>query len=274
MGNILNTNDLTGKVALITGGARGIGASVAEHMANAGAAAVIITDLLDREGEEQASVLGSKYSSRVMYMHQDVTGEDAWAQTVRNIVSEAGGLDILVNNAGIEIAKTIENYSYSDYKKQMAVNSDGVFLGCREAVRAMKPGGIAGNGGSIINLSSIAGLVGLAGFTVYGGAKGFVRLLTKHLAVECGRLKYGIRVNSVHPGLIETAMGDQVFDYFVEMGFAETTDEATAAVKEATPLGTTGRVEDVAAAIVYLASDAASYVTGLELAVDGGWSAS
>lgn len=265
---------LTGKVVMISGAARGIGATVAEHMAKADAAAVILTDLLDNEGREHVKHLQSKYSSRFSYFHQDVADEHAWAEIVRQIVEDNGGLDVLVNNAGVEIASLIENYSYSDYKKQMAVNSDGVFLGCREAIRAMKPGGIAGRGGSIINLSSIAGLIGLPGYSVYGGSKGFVRLITKHLAVECGRLGYGIRVNSVHPGLIETKMGNKVIDDFVRMGLAASAAEATAAVEKSTPLGRLGQVDDIAAGITYLASDASSYVTGTELIIDGGWAAS
>jgi 3alpha(or 20beta)-hydroxysteroid dehydrogenase len=268
------TNDLTNKVVMVTGAARGIGAAVAECMARAGAATVAITDIDVGVGEKFAAELNEKYASKVLFFPLDVTDELAWSEVVRNVVAAAGGFDILVNNAGIEIANLIENYSYSDYKKQMSVNSDGVFLGCREAIRAMKPRGQAGKGGSIVNLSSIAGFIGLPGFSVYGGAKGFVRLISKHLAVECAKLGYGIRVNSVHPGLIETDMGNQVCEHFVGMGLAETTDEATQAVENATPMGKLGKVDDVAAAVTYLASDSASYVTGAELAVDGGWAAS
>jgi 3alpha(or 20beta)-hydroxysteroid dehydrogenase len=272
--SIQNTlNNMATKVVLITGGARGIGASVAEYMAQAGAGAVVITDVLDDTGEELARTLSRQYASKILYMHLDVTDEEAWAHTVQSVVSQTGGLDVLVNNAGIEFASLIEDYSYAEYKKLMAVNADGVFLGCREAVRAMKPGAAAGKGGVIINMSSVAGIVGATGYTAYGGSKGFVRILSKHLAVECGKMGYGIRVNSVHPGLIETEMGAKVFDDFVNMGLVETTDDAIAAVKQLTPLGHIGKVEDVAAAVVYLASDAASYVTGVELSIDGGWAA-
>lgn len=274
MTNLLNNNNLTGKVVLITGAARGIGASTAEYMARAGAASVIITDVLDNEGQDLSKVLGEKYSSKIVYLHQDVTDEEAWVETVSQVVMDNGGFDILINNAGIEISNLIENYSYSDYKKQIAVNTDSIFLGCREAIRAMKPGGIAGRGGSITNLSSIAGFIGLPGYSVYGGTKGFVRLMTKHLAVECARLGYGIRINSVHPGLIRTEMGNKVIDDFVKMGLATSVTEASSAVEQATPLGSLGTVDDVAAGILYLSSDAARYITGTELAIDGGWSAS
>lgn len=268
------SNNLTGNIALITGGARGIGATAAEYMASAGAKSVVITDILDDEGEQLVAHLRRKYATQFSYYHHDTTDEQAWSDTISKIVRDHGRLNVLVNNAGIEIAALIENYSYSDYKRQMAVNSDGVFLGCREAIRAMKPGGIVGQGGSIVNLSSIAGLIGLPGYSVYGGSKGFVRLITKHLAVECARLGYGIRVNSVHPGLIKTQMGDKVIDDFVEMGLAASPNEATEAVAQATPLGRLGNVDEIAAGILYLASDASSYVTGTELVIDGGWAAS
>lgn len=274
MTTTLSNNNLTGKVALITGGARGIGAAVAEYMAKAGAKSVVITDILDDAGQERIEFLQRKYDAQFSYHHHDTTDELAWSDTISKVVKEHGGLSVLVNNAGIETAALIENYSYSDYKNQMAVNSDGVFLGCREAIRAMKPGGISGQGGSIINLSSIAGLIGLPGYSVYGGSKGFVRLMTKHLAVECARLGYGIRVNSVHPGLIKTPMGDKVIKDFVSMGLAASANEATLAVTQATPMGRLGSVEEIAAGILYLASDASSYVTGTELVIDGGWAAS
>ena len=138
----------------------------------------------------------------------------------------------------------------------------------------MKPGGIAGKEGSIIHLSSLAGLIGVPGFSVYGGTKGLVRIMSKHLATEFGKLGYGIRVNSIHPGLIKSAMGDAVFDRFVDLGFASTVEEAAEAVMQSTPLGSLGQVEDIAAGAVYLASDASRYVSGIELPIDGGWSAS
>lgn len=270
---LLNNNDLSGKVVLVTGAARGIGAAVAEYMAAAGAATVVITDILDQQGEQLRQRLQEQYSSQILYFHQDVTEEAGWESLVEQVVASTGRFDVLVNNAGIEIAHTIDNYSYSDYKKQMAVNADAVFLGCRQAIIAMKPDGIAGRGGSIINLSSIGGLIGLPGFSVYGGTKGFVRSISKHLAVECAKLGRGIRVNSVFPGLIETDMGDQVLDHFINMGLAENKEDASRAVTDSTPMGALGKVDDIATAIVYLASDAASYITGAELSVDGGWAA-
>jgi NAD(P)-dependent dehydrogenase (short-subunit alcohol dehydrogenase family) len=267
-------DSLAGKVVLVTGAGRGIGAGIAEHMAAAGASAVVITDVVINDDDQLIERLNKDYEADISFYKLDVTDETSWSRVVKEVVSLYGSLDVVVNNAGVEIAELLENYSLEQYKKQMSVNSDGLFLGCREAVRAMKPGGISGSGGSVINLSSIAGLIGLPGFSVYGGSKGFVRLFTKHMAVECARLNYGIRVNSIHPGLIETDMGNQVCEHFVAMGFAADESEAMDMVKASTPLGQLGKVDDIAAAAVYLASDASGYVTGTELVVDGGWAAS
>lgn len=272
MNDTAKSFDLTGKVALISGASRGIGAETARALASAGAK-VVLCDVLDKEGRELVASLTRAHGDKAWYFHLDVTDEAGWQSVMQETVSVAGGLDIVVNNAGIEVSDLIENFAYDDFRRQIAVNVDGVFLGCREAVRAMKPGGIAGRGGSIVNLSSIAGLVGAPGYSVYGGSKGFVRMMSKHLAVECGRLQYGIRVNSVHPGLIETKMGAKVLDDFVRMGLVQSVEQATQAVKALTPLGTFGTCKDIADGIVYLSSDNARYVTGTEFVIDGGWSA-
>jgi 3alpha(or 20beta)-hydroxysteroid dehydrogenase len=143
----------------------------------------------------------------------------------------------------------------------------------KAAANVMKPGAEAGKGGSIINLSSVAGLIGVPGHSAYGASKGAVRLYTKHAAVEFGKLGYHIRVNSVHPGLIKTAMGEQAFQDFVDVGLAATIDEAKEVIKTMTPLGKLGEVEDIAQMVLFLASDAANFITGAEFTVDGGMSA-
>ena len=182
-------------------------------------------------GEKFAAELTGRYFSKVLYLHHDVVDEESWERTVNKVVSEHGRLDVLVNNAGIEYSGFIENIDFAAYKRQQAVNEDGVFLGCSEAIRVMKHDGISGKGGSRINLSSIAGITGGVGLSAYGGTKGFVRALSKHLAVECGTLGYGIRVNSIFPGLIQTDMATKVFDNMCTMGLATSTEDAKQILK-------------------------------------------
>ena len=187
---------LSGKVALITGAARGLGAEIAQTFARAGAA-VMITDILEDLGRATADEI-NRTGGKAAFLPQNVT--------VKNL----GGLDIVVNNAGIEICALLENTTMEDFQRILDINVSGVFLGLKHACKAMKPGGIAGRGGAIINLSSVAGLRGFSGLSAYCGSKGAVKLLTKAAAVEFGNLKYGIRVNSIHPGLIPTDMGNAV----------------------------------------------------------------
>ncbi|MEM1139566.1 MAG: glucose 1-dehydrogenase [Pseudomonadota bacterium] len=262
---------LDGRVALISGGSRGLGYETAEAFLKAGAS-VMLTDILDadvRAAAKDLSALG-----KTAALEQDVTHEGRWDEVVAETVKTFGGLDVLVNNAGIEMTNFITDCSYDEYRKQIAVNVDGVWLGMRAAIRAMMPGGPAGKGGSIINLSSVAGLVGVAGFSAYGASKGAVRVMTKHTAVECGKRGLGVRINSVHPGVIPTKMGTDLFGHAVEMGMAKDEAEAEELFKGLFPMGNFGTAADVANAILYLASDASSWVTGAELAIDGGFTAS
>jgi NAD(P)-dependent dehydrogenase (short-subunit alcohol dehydrogenase family) len=157
-----------------------------------------------------------------------------------------------------------------DLQRILDVNVSGVFLGCKHAVRAMRPGGSAGKGGSIINLSSIAGLAGITALGAYSASKGAVRLLTKSVAVECAKLGMGIRCNSVHPGLIKTEMGDRFLQAFVDLKLAPSVEASEQAFLSTIPMGSWGTPQDIAAAMVYLASDASRYVTGTEVMVDGG----
>ena len=246
---------LDGKVALISGGARGQGAAEARMFASEGAC-VVFGDILDDDGrmvEAEIRELGGQAT----YVHLDVTSEADWAAAVNRAVSEYGKLDVLVNNAGIVLGRTIEEMTVEEWDRLFDVNAKGVFLGTKASLGAMRDAG----GGSIVNISSTAGLVGndynLAG---YSSTKGAVRLFTKSTAIQHAR--DGIRCNSVHPGPIDTPM-------LVESrrGRGALTDEQQ---RQRTPLGRIGRPEDVAFAVIYLASDESSFVTGSEVVVDGG----
>ncbi|MCX5225208.1 glucose 1-dehydrogenase [Streptomyces sp. NBC_00233] len=241
-------NDLTGRTVLITGGARGLGAEAARQAVAAGAN-VVVTDVLDEEGRATAEALGE----RARYRHHDVTSEEEWAAAVAYSVAEFGGLQGLVNNAGISTGAFLETESVEHFRKVLDINLTGVFIGMKAAIPAMRAAG----GGSIVNISSAAGLMGLALTAGYGASKWGVRGLTKIGAVELGTA--GIRVNSVHPGMTYTPMTASVG---IERGQGRYPN---------TPMGRVGEADEIAGAVVFLLSDSASYVTGAELAVDGGW---
>ena len=255
--------ELDGRVALVTGGARGIGAGAARALAAAGAR-VIVTDVGD------ASAIAAELGG--LSRRQDVTSEAEWIETIDFARREAGGLDILVNNAGVLTRELgpLTQVSLEEWRRVHSVNVEGVFLGCKHAVPALAeraarwPGGAA-----IVNLSSVAGLVGFAGGACYGASKGAVRLLTKCLALELAPLN--IRVNSVHPGVIDTTMGGEVVSAFAAGGGG--LNEARTRVDHMHPLGHMGEVANIANAIAFLASDKAAFMTGSEMVVDGGLTA-
>lgn len=261
---------LDGKVALITGGARGIGAECARVLAAAGAT-VMVTDVLSEAGLGTASSIQAT-GGTAHYLDLDVTSEDAWRKVIDATVARYGGLDVLVNNAGIEIMGPVADLRIEDFRRMMAINVDGVMLGMKQAVLAMRPGGSAGRGGSIVNMSSVAGLIGVPWLSAYGASKGAVRIMTKDVAVECGRLGYGIRCNSVHPGVVDTEMADSFFDNNMQFSGA-TREQIQAAFLAAHPLGRIGVPRDIANAVRFFASEASSWITGVELPVDGGWTA-
>lgn len=258
---------LDDKVALVTGAGRGLGAAIAERLAAAGAA-VLVTDIDGEAAERQAQTLRDA-GARAIAAGHDVTDEAQWEAAVAEAVATLGGLDVLVNNAGIETMSLLADCSLEEFRNIHRVNVDGVFLGIKYAFRAMRPGGSAGRGGAIVNLSSVAGLTGYAGLGAYCSSKGAVRLLTKAAAMEAGHLDYGIRVNSIHPAVIRTAMGEDVIKGFARLGLAETEADADALIQTLQPLGY-GEPADVSNAVLYLASGAARWITGAELAVDGG----
>lgn len=249
-----------GKVALITGGARGLGEATGRTMADEGAT-VILSDVLDAEGNALAQSINDAGGS-AEYIHQDVTDEAVWEQTVADIVARHGRLDICVNNAGVVLDANVEDTSLEDWRWVNSINSEAVFLGTRAAIKAMKEQDP--QGGSIVNISSIAGLVGIENLAAYNASKGAVRLFTKSAALHVATQGYNIRVNSVHPSYTWTPMvqllGDNTGD---RDGFFD-------ALGEAHPLGRPGVPMDVAWGVLYLASDESTWVTGSELVIDGG----
>lgn len=238
---------LEGKVAIITGGARGQGAAEAELFVQNGAT-VVVTDVRDEVGEKSAGQAGAEY------LHHDVSSEEDWARVVAEVVARHGRIDVLVNNAGIFEGARLLNTSTELWNRMVAINQTGVFFGMRAVAPAMIQ---AGNGGSIINISSVAGLEGVFGSTAYGATKWAVRGMTKIAAKELG--KDGIRVNSIHPGIILT---DMIAD---TPAFADP-ERAT----RHQPIRRAGLPADIANMALFLASEASSYCTGQEFTVDGG----
>jgi 3alpha(or 20beta)-hydroxysteroid dehydrogenase len=257
---------LEGKVALVTGAARGLGAEIAQVLAAAGAA-VLLTDVL-ADVEQTAAALAAR-GMRAASLSHDVVDEAQWMRAVDTAVQRFGGLDIVVNNAGIETMALFTECSVEDWDRTHDVNVKGVFLGIKHAMRAMRPGAAAGNGGVIINLSSVAGLIGMPALGAYCSSKGAVRLLTKAAAAEAAKLGYGIRVNSIHPAIVKTDMGANVVKGFARLGLAPDEASADAYIESLHPIGY-GRPEDIASAVLFLASPASRWMTGTELVLDGG----
>lgn len=251
-----------GKVALVTGGASGIGKACARHFAREGAT-VVITDRNAALGAAVAAELGPPHG----FHEHDVTDEPGWARAVDEVVATHGRLDILVNSAGIGTMGDVEHTSLDDFRRMYAVNVEGTFLGCRAAIGAMKRAG----GGSIINISSVAGLIGVPDLAGYCASKGAVRLLSKSIALHCARAGYGIRCNSVHPSFIDTPMVDAMAQTIGQAIGDEA--KARAQLERATPLRRMGHVDDVSNLVLFLASDESRFVTGGEHVVDGGLTA-
>jgi len=252
---------LSGKVALVTGAARGIGAAIARAFVAQGAR-VYATDLLDELGRSLAAELGAM----AQYRHLDVRRDDDWTSAIDAVLASHGKLDVLVNNAGITgfengpVAHDPEHATLDAWHDVLATNLDGVFLGCRHAIRAMRPAGR----GSIINISSRSGLVGIPLAAAYAASKAAVRNHSKSVALYCAQQGLAIRCNSVHPAAIMTPMWEAM------LGDGPKRSEREAALVRDTPLKRFGTPEEVAAAVVYLASDESAYTTGAELVLDGG----
>lgn len=250
---------LDGKVALVTGGAMGIGRACAERLAEEGAK-VAITDLADDAGEKVVEHIKAQ-GGEAIYLHHDVTLEADWVEILPRVINWFDGLNILVNNAGIAIASPITEMSLADFQRQNRVNLDGVFLGLKHCIPVISQSG----GGSIINLSSVAGLKASPGLSAYAMTKGGVRLLSKSVAKECANAGNNVRVNSIHPGIIETAIWDKMG--LPGMAGANHVDVGGIAAS-VVPGGKAGRPEDIANGVLFLASDDSSYVNGSELVVD------
>lgn len=255
-------SELTGRVALVTGGARGLGAAAAKALAAKGAK-VVVTDIADG-GETAAAIDGA-------YVKHDVTSAEEWAAAVAFAKDTFGGLDILVNNAGVFWLKPIAMESLEDFRKMQQINVEGVFLGLKYALPAIAERAQQWDGGgAVVNISSVAGLVGAPNLIAYNASKGAVRLMTKAAALEYAPMK--VRVNSVHPGIIDTPMMANAAKV-IEATTGQGSNTTRTQFASRHPLGRMGRDIDVANAVAFLASDAAAFVTGSELVVDGGMTA-
>src|SRR5579864_329817 len=260
---------LENRIAIVTGAASGIGRGCALALANEGAR-VVLGDVDEKGMTETCAAIqteGGMARSKLL----DVASEVSWTSFVDYVAREFGALHILVNNAGICISRRLLDMSFEAWRRQMSINLDGIFLGCKAALPLMARSGL----GAIINVSSVAGIKGIPSMTGYCASKGGVRLFTKALALECAQAKNNIRVNSIHPGAIETPIwlklgNDGVLPARDDGRNSDAMEEVRAAGAAATPLGHAGMPADIAAGVVYLASDAAGFVTGTELIIDGG----
>jgi len=241
---------LNGKTALITGGSSGLGAAMATRFVAEGAS-VVIADIDDANGKALAAQLGAN----ARYIHLDVTQETDWAAAFAGIET----VDCVINNAGITTAGNIEQVTLEQFRHEFEIDVVGVFLGCKYAVAAMKS-----HGGTIINMSSLAGIKATADLVAYNGAKAAVAIMTKSIAAHCGKSGYGIRCNSIHPGVIRTPILDKV------LAQVPNPDEVYAGWVAVHPIGRIGTPEEIAAIAVYLASDESTFTTGAEFRIDGG----
>jgi 3(or 17)beta-hydroxysteroid dehydrogenase len=254
-------NRMRGKSAVVTGAALGIGRACALKLADEGAA-VAVTDV----DVEKGSIVVEEIRRRggdAIFIEHDVADEAKWDHVMRTVIERYKKLDVLVNNAGVALARDVEHTTLEEWRRLMSINLDGVFLGTKHAVQTMK----ANRGGSIVNLSSIEGLIGDPNLAAYNASKGGVRLLTKSAALYCAKAGYNIRVNSVHPGYIWTPM---VENYLKSQGDVA---QGRKLLDSLHPIGHVGEPDDIAYGVLYLASDEAKFVTGTGLVIDGGYTA-
>lgn len=249
------------KVIMVTGGASGIGRACCLLLAREGAV-VIVGDINERDGMKVAEEIGQN-GGEALFLKHDVSREDEWQLATEEVLRRFGRLDVLVNNAGIAITRNVEDLSFEEWRQVMAVNLDGVFLGCKYGIKAMKKGG----GGSIINMASIGADIGVPELPSYNASKGGVKLLTKSTALYCARECLNIRVNSVHPGYIWTPLLKGSINDEEELKAKKTFLDSMH------PIGHVGEAEDVAHLVLYLASDESQFMTGSGLVIDGGYTA-
>jgi NAD(P)-dependent dehydrogenase (short-subunit alcohol dehydrogenase family) len=263
---------LDGRTALITGAGQGIGAASAVRLAAEGAA-VFVSDLsLDRAARVAGAIQCSGYQAEAVVLN--VVDQEAWASALRRITERRNALDILVNNAGVVIAKGIEDTTLEDWRLTMAVNLEAQFIGIKAALPLMKATALGRpEGGAIVNMSSVSGIIGTPMLAAYTASKAGVRYLSKSIALDFARRGYRIRVNSIHPGSTEGASSEQLFQSRVAAGLSPTLDRARADWLANYPLGRIATPEDIANGVLYLASDQSAFMTGAELVIDGGLSA-
>jgi len=263
---------LKDKVAFISGGLRGIGLAVAERYVAEGAS-VVLSDL-DAPDSAHVKDTMTQLGQAASYVRADVTKEADWIAARDHVQTKHGRLDILVNNAGTDLTGPVESLALEAWHKIMAINVDGVFLGTKHFVPLMAESGVGQKGGSsIINISSIMGLVGYTETSAYNASKGAVRLFTKAIAIEFATKKMPIRANSIHPGFVLTPLLNAGFQRWVEKGFAQKPEDLVAMVAGQTPIARLADPSEIAGAAYFLASDDSSYMTGSEVVVDGGWTA-
>lgn len=257
--------DLTGRTALVTGGAQGLGEGMAHTLAAAGAR-VLVADVQDDLGAKVAESLGDGHA----FTHLDVTDDTQWEAAVATAVDQLGGLDIVVNNAGVEITSLLVDVEPAAVRRMLEINLLGTTLGLKHAFRTMRPGGAAGRGGTVINVASVAATIAFPGIAVYSATKSGVDRLTRVGAMEAGKLGYGVRVNCICPGLVPTAMGIGLANDVAGIGLFGSAEEAVQGVVDLTPSGRLGEISDMTDAVLFLASDASRFVNGVALSVDGG----
>jgi NAD(P)-dependent dehydrogenase (short-subunit alcohol dehydrogenase family) len=259
-------------VAIVTGGAGGIGSATCRQLARAGAA-VLVTDVQSAAGEQVAAGIRAE-GLVASYRDLDVGSEQSWAGLREWVLGAHGRPAILVNNAGIDVVKDLMATTVADWNRLFNVNMTGMFIGCRTFTDDLHAeADRTGRHASVINMSSICGLIGVAFQTAYCASKGAVRLFSKALALEYAALGRKIRVNSIHPGTVDTAFAAQCLKELGEVGFAPSPSEARAAIARAHPIGHMAEPDEIADAIVFLASDASRFMTGSELVPDGGYTA-
>jgi len=264
--------NLQGRVALVSGALRGIGLAIAERYLAEGST-VVLTDLAAAEDPSIAHLL-TRLGAAASYLHLDVASEEQWQAAERALRARHGRLDILVNNAGIDCTGAVESLALADWHRIMSINVDGVFLGTKTFTNLLTESGRSTRfGSSIINISSIMGLVGYADTSAYNAGKGAVRLFTKAVAIEFATKRTPIRVNSIHPGFVNTPLLEIGMRKWVALGMAKKPQDLIDQIAAATPNGRLAQPSEIAGAAYFLASDDSSYCTGSELVIDGGWTA-
>jgi NAD(P)-dependent dehydrogenase (short-subunit alcohol dehydrogenase family) len=272
MSEALGSRRLEGRVAFVSGGLRGIGLAIVERYVAEGAQ-VVLSDLDAADSAGADTVLG-RLGNAATYVQADVTSEDAWQAALAHVAERHGQLHILVNNAGTDLTGPVESLSLEGWRRIMAINVDGVFLGTKTFVPLMaESGGTVKGGSSVINISSVMGLVGYSEVSAYNASKGAVRLFTKGIAIEFATKKMPIRANSIHPGFVVTPLLNAGFKRWVDKGFAEKPEDLMDTMAATTPIGRLADPSEIAGAAFFLAGADSSYVTGAELVVDGGWTA-